>query len=185
MKCLMIGMEDNDISKRYMDITIPDAEIKLNCPVEILDAVRPDDPVIDHSKFSKIKAPTIGTKNKPWSGTEKAVWYSHVKAWESIMDGTEDAVWVLEHDVKVVIPPTTGYGITSWWGNAVGQARAYQMTPYLIERLYNAWLVENPIDMQIDTFMTKWFADHTHSRRLSMIFEIEHLQQFGTTIQHL
>ena len=59
------------------------------------------------------------------------------------------------------------------------------MSPYLIERLYNAWLTENPIDMQVDTFMTKWFDEHTHSKQLAMTFEIEHLQQFGTTIQHL
>jgi hypothetical protein len=184
-KAIIIGMKHNPISQRYLETIIPNARKMLSCEIEVMEAIRPGDPIIDHDKFSAIKGPTKGTKDKPWSETEKAVWYSHICAWKKILDQEDDAVWVLEHDAFVSIPPKFHYGINSIWGNAVGQARAYVMRPFIIERMLKDFENAKVIDMQIDTWMTKWMADRAHTTASAETFLVNHMQDHGTTIEHL
>jgi len=184
-KAIIIGMKHNPISQRYLETIVPNARMNLSCEIEIMEAVLPGDPVIDNDKFSKIKAPTHGTKNKPWSDTEKAVWYSHVAAWKKILDQEDEAVWVLEHDAFVSIPPKFHYGINSIWGNHIGQARAYVMRQFIIERMLKDFDDTKVIDMQIDTWMTKWMAERPHTAASAVTFLVDHMKDHGTTIEHL
>jgi len=185
MKCFMIGMKDNEISRKYMEITIPHTEDILGCKVQILDAILPDDSIIDHNKFSKIKTKTYGTTGKPFSSTEKAIWYSHLKAWDIILKNENESIWILEHDAIIDKPPVFENNTCAIFANNPGCAVAYCMKPYLVRRLKETFDTIKSMDMQVDTFMDWWFYFHNESKRLCKIVKAEQLTQFGTTITHL
>jgi len=187
--CYMIGMLDNDISKRYMEITRPNAEEMLDCDIRVFDAIQPNTITDEqHNKFAAIKSPTFGTMNsKPFTDTEKAVWLSHLTLWRKIVEEKrlDRSAWVLEHDALISKPPTLFPGCSSIFANDVGQALAYTMRPHILKRLIAEWDNDDQMDMQIDTFMSSWFRRHHQSKKAACLFFVDHLTEFGTTIRHL
>ena len=187
-KCFMIGMFDNEISRQYMEVTRPNAEEMFDCEVSVFDAIQPDS-ITDaqHKKFSTLKSPTKGSKNKPFSDTEKAVWLSHLTLWRKIVKEEKlgQSTWILEHDALVSKPPEQLPGKSSIFSNKVGQALAYTMRPHILKRLIEEWDYDTQMTEQIDTFMTGWFYKHHQSKRGAQLFFVDHMKEFGTTIHHL
>lgn len=185
--CFVIGMMDNEISKKYMDVTIPRAESVLGCPIHLFDAVRPGNPIIKNVPFAKYKQPTKGTKGRVLlSETEKAVFCSHTQLWYHILEHhQDDEVWVLEHDAYLPdVVPEFEENTTAIVANGIGSALAYSMRPNVLERLLFEFEMLPRHDWQIDTWMYDWFRRHQTTRKNIINFKAKHLNQFGTTIDH-
>ena len=187
--CYMIGMLDNAISRQYMEVTKPNAKDMLKCDIRVFDAIQPNTITDEqHNKFAAVKRPTVGTMDgKPFTDTEKAVWLSHLTLWRKIVKEEKlgQSTWILEHDAMISKPPKLRPGFSSIFANDVGQALAYTMKPYVLERLISEWDDDRHIDMQVDTFIHNWFMGHHQSKRAARLGFVDHLTEFGTTIHHL
>lgn len=181
----MIGMSDNDISKKYLEITIPEIERVTCLPVTIWEAITPNILPTQPLKFFSTK-PTIETPNsKILSATEMSVWYSHFTLWKHIKD-TKINSWVFEHDVdlsKITILPQYEKDIVTLRGK--GHLEGYFLTPKGADALYrNA--IELPIYYQVDGFV--YFLIHCRQSIKEIHYTpnlpINQLTVFGNTIDH-
>lgn len=186
-KNYIIGMSNNEISKKYMEITIP--EIKrttLNEDVVLWEGITPETLPLSPLCFEKTM-PTSGTTfSKELTLTEKSVWYSHYNLWKHISKN-ENNCWVFEHDVDlkhifILIPPMEKQFMTA---RNYGSLECYYITPYAAKLL--VYYAENKkINFQVDTFVNYVMKSHKKFKDISCSqnLPINQLKQFGTTIDH-
>lgn len=94
MKFYMIAMSDDPRSLHYMNKTIPSWTSR-GFSVEIFEATTPKNiDSLGELKFTERKA---SARNRRFSETEKAVWYSHYRLWKHCIE-IDQPIHVLEHD---------------------------------------------------------------------------------------
>ena len=178
-------MSDNDISKKYLEITIPEIERVTCLPVVIWEAITPDILPTKPLKFFPTKATINTPKSKLLSSTEIAVWYSHFTLWKHIMDSNINS-WIFEHDVdlsQVILLPEYKKDIVTLRGK--GHLEAYYITARGAHILYeNA--IKWPIYYQVDGFVYSLLDSKLSIQDLwfSPKLPINQLTMFGTTIDH-
>lgn len=134
----MIVMDDHPISQMYSRITIPTWQ-KFGYKINKFSAVTTKD-------LYKKQQLIFGKKGKRnFTGTEKAVWYSHFELWcECLTSGAP--IIILEHDSKIVkaLPDLSkeGYKFLSFInrdfgfkGRHLAPGSGYYITPIVAQRL--------------------------------------------------
>jgi hypothetical protein len=154
-KIYMIAIENHPISLMYQREVLPSwKEYKVN----IFKAITPKDLYKKHKLDFGIK------RNREFTSTEKAVWYSHFELWcKCIVEKTP--ILVIEHDSKLVKPLPDmleqGYKVLSFINRDFGAkgihiavGSGYYITPAFAERLIIAAVVR-PIHMNSDGHISR------------------------------
>lgn len=99
MKTYMIVIEGHPISEMYRRLVLPSWK---NYDVNFFNAVTPKD--LSYKTALTFAPLKVTLKNKrPFTDTEKAVWYSHYELWCKCARSRESML-ILEHDSKLVKP---------------------------------------------------------------------------------
>ena len=185
-KSFIIGMSDNIISKKYMDITIPEIERVLFQKPILWEAITPKTLPKQPLKFFPTK-PTIGTPfSREMTPTEKSVWYSHFLLWEYIYKEKINS-WIFEHDVNLskteILIKKSNKDIINY--NRVGGVHCYYLTINGAKQLYDNAIRRN-IHYQVDSFIyfLKKYSKEIKQISHTEYLEIGQLDCFGNTINH-
>lgn len=160
--------------------------------IQIIEAITPEtmhDCGID-IKFAPIKS--FGKYQRPFSDTEKCIFYSHAKALKIIQRKTNPGI-ILEHDAELIEPLSDDvykYDITSLGSirhvnGKFGQtpALSYLITPKISKMLYKHLTTitcHGNVDAYINEFMVKYGTQLKH------INHVNHMKDetIGNTIVH-
>ena len=186
----MIVMSEHPISQMYSRITIPSWE-KLNYKVNLFEAVTPKD------LYKKTKLDFAMKKSKggvrPFTETEKAVWYSHFELW-CLCATKRNPIVIIEHDslLKKELPDFKGHGykLLSYMdrdfrpkGKAIAAGSGYYITPELAFRLI-ANAVSTEIDQNSDGFIGS-ICNIVKQHKMRDFYYIEQINIDGlNTIDH-
>ena len=179
-------MSSNDISRAYMDISIPNIEDKTLEPVVVWEATTPETLPEGPLNFGILKPTVDRPFGKEFTDTEKACWYSHFLLWQHIVDKNEPA-YIFEHDVVLdntnVLPDIWYYHIVHL--AYPGSMEAYFITPYGASRYIEA-AKKNPLRDQTDTWANNLLTGSPQMKRISYSpeWKISQSLKFGTTIDH-
>lgn len=184
-RCYVIGMSDNEISRKYLDITIPQIERVTSITPFVWEAVTPSILPNKPLKFFRTK-PTLGTtESKSLSSTEMAVWYSHFTLWKHIKENGINS-WIFEHDVDLsnvnLLLPYVNDIVTL---KCKGCLEAYYLTPFGAKKLYDA-AIGMSIYYQVDGFVYNLVESRESFKKIhySPKLPISQLKMYGTTIDH-
>jgi GR25 family glycosyltransferase involved in LPS biosynthesis len=182
----MIVIDEHPISQMYSRITVPTWE-KLGHKINKFSAVTPKD-------LYKKRQLTFGAKkNRDFTGTEKAVWYSHFELWCECLKSKTPMI-ILEHDSKIIKPlpdlSKEGYKFLSFINRDFGQkgqhlapGSGYYITPLVAQRLI-AEAVCKPIAINSDGHL----ALNMNSRRQIKMNDFNYIEQINidglNTIDH-
>ena len=192
-KCavFLIRISDNPISMWFAGRTYQ-SWTNAGYNVQIIEAETPttmNNCGIDIS-FSPIKV--MGRQRRPFSETEKAVFYSHAKVLRLISRKTNPAI-VLEHDAELVKPlpddifdmDITALGCTPKGDGKISQAPAlsYFIRPNMANSLFKFLTsidCKGNVDAYINDYMKKYGSNNKH------IHHVKHLKDdnIGNTIEH-
>lgn len=140
--------------------------------------------------FSPIKV--MGRQRRPFSETEKAVFYSHAKVLRIISRKSNPAI-VLEHDAELIKPlpddiydmDITALGCTPKGNGRIAQtpALAYLIYPNIANRLYKFLTsieCKGNVDAYINDYMKEYGSNDKH------IHHVRHMKdnEIGNTIDH-
>lgn len=134
-RCFIIVIRDNEASEyyyNYVESSWTDSEFVL----ERFDAITPNDlqylnelnfRALNNQKYKKINY------RKPFSETEKAVWYSHYSLWKKCVELNEPII-IIEHDVLLIDSDLNVYENQKFitYDNSFG---CYYITPLLAKLL--------------------------------------------------
>lgn len=186
----MIVMSKHPISQMYSRITIPSWE-KLNYKVISFEAVTPKDLYKKTKLDFAMKESKSGVR--PFTGTEKAVWYSHFELW-CLCATKHTPIVIIEHDslLKKELPDFKGHGykLLSYMdrdfgpkGKALAAGSGYYITPELAHRLI-ARAVASEIDQNSDGFIAS-VCNIKKQHQMRDYFYIEQINIDGlNTIDH-
>lgn len=182
----MIIMDDHPISQMYSRITVPTWE-KLGHKINKFSAVTPKD------LYKKNKLSFGTKKNRDFTATEKAVWYSHFELWCECLKSTTPMI-ILEHDSKIIKPlpdlSKEGYKFLSFINRDFGQkghhlapGSGYYITPVVAQRLI-AYAVHKLISNNSDGHL----ANHMNIGRQEKMNDFSYIEQINidglNTIDH-
>jgi hypothetical protein len=134
----------------------------------------------------------MGRQRRPFSETEKAVFYSHAKVLRLISRKTNPAI-VLEHDAELVKPlpddifdmDITALGCTPKGDGKISQtpALSYFIRPNMANSLFKFLTsidCKGNVDAYINDYMKKYGSNNKH------IHHVKHLKDdnIGNTIEH-
>jgi len=178
-------MLDNDISCKYLELTLPEIERVTCIKPTIWNAVTPQTLPSGPLQFLKTK-PTIGThRSRNLTDTEKSVWYSHFTLWNHVSMNCASA-WIFEHDIDlsriIVFPEYTSDIVTI---KETGSVDCYYLTKRGATSLCHL-AVSSPITFQVDGFLSSLITTRTTIKNMHFCpkLPIEQLTMFGTTIDH-
>jgi GR25 family glycosyltransferase involved in LPS biosynthesis len=182
----IIGMSNNEISKKYMEITIPEIKRVTFQDVNIWEATIPETLPDGPLQFIKTK-PTKGTPfSKDLSSTEKSVWYSHYRLWKHIYENKLNS-WVFEHDVDlscidILLIANEKKFITA---KDFGCLECYYITHEAAKILID-YSESEKIYYQIDGFVNYLMRYRFNLKNISTTkkLKISQLTMFGNTIDH-
>ena len=150
----MIAMTDHPISQMYVREVMPSWEDHGITPT-IHEATTPKDLAYRNQLTFDIKRG--GRKKRPFTSTEKSVWYSHFDLWCKCIN--EGPLIIIEHDSKLMkpLPDMTkeGYKFLSYssdCNNSIAVGSGYYLTPLRAERLV-ARAVCREININSDGFI--------------------------------
>ena len=192
-KCavFLIRISDNPISMWFAGRTYQ-SWTNAGYEVQIIEAVTPEtmhDCGID-IKFAPIKV--MGRQKRPFSETEKAVFYSHAKVLKTIAKKTNPAI-VLEHDAELIKPlpddiydmDITALGCTPKSNGHYSQtpALSYLIYPKMAQRLYN-YLTTIDCKGNVDAYINQHMKDYGSNSK--HVHHVRHLKdnEIGNTIDH-
>lgn len=182
----IIGLPDNEISEKYMKITIP--EIKRVClsdPI-LWKGITPQTLKYHNElNFGHVKS-TIGTPyEREFYPVEKSIWYSHYTLWKEIKISNTPS-WIFEHDVNlshvdVLISPSTDICTTRVAGNLA----CYYLTSYGASVLSD-FATKEIIHYQVDGFLYALMLYRESVRKMSSIqkINVSQLTMFGSSKEH-
>jgi hypothetical protein len=183
----MIGMSDNEISKKYMDITIPEIIRIFGKPPIIWEATTPKTLPQNILNFGT-KKPTFGTPFRTnFSETEKSVWYSHFNIWTYLKNENKNA-YIFEHDVdltKVIdLPIVENKHIICYRG--IGHLECYYLTAKGATILCDLVSSYKTIEFQVDSFVDYHILCKESIQKIFFTpkFDIDQLNIYGNTIDH-
>lgn len=186
-KNYIIGMSNNEISKKYMEIVIPEIKRVTFNDVQLWEATTPETLPEGPLKFNKTKPTKMTPIPKELSPTEKAVWYSHYKLWKYIAQNVENC-WVFEHDVdlskiNVLFPTINKHLMTA---RNKGCMECYYITPHAA-KLISSIAEKEQIYYQVDGFVYYLIKSMDKIKNISstQLLPIEQLTHLGNTIDHL
>ena len=153
----MIVIDEHPISQMYSRITVPTWE-KLGHKINKFSAVTPKD------LYKKGQLIFGFKKNRNFTGTEKAVWYSHFELWCECLKSNTPMI-ILEHDSKIIKPlpdlSKEGYKFLSFInrdfgrkGHHLAPGSGYYITPLVAQRLI-AEAVCKPITSNSDGHLSR------------------------------
>jgi Glycosyltransferase family 25 (LPS biosynthesis protein) len=136
LACLIITVKGHAVSEAYRDYVLPFWHEQGIFP-ETFDAITPDTMVedIDFYDVAMTKYVQRGFR-KPFTPTEKAVWFSHIGCWRRVIDHGAPML-ILEHDAFPQRP-------AQFWYNPVVSYQAYDkgaMGCYVITPDFAAWMI--------------------------------------------
>ena len=184
----MITMQDHPISLMYTRECKPSWEDYILKPFE---AVTPKD-LAYKSKLDFNPMKTVG-KKRPFTATEKAVWYSHFELWCKCVH--RGPLIVIEHDSKLIEPlpdlSKEGYKFLSFINRDFGETgihmapgSGYYITPPIAERLV-ATAVARPIRMNSDGHLCE-ILNYKRQKKMNDFHYIEQINFDGlNTIDHV
>jgi len=150
----MIAMTDHPISQMYVREVMPSWKDHGITP-KIHEATTPKDLVYRNQLTFDIKRG--GRKKRPFTSTEKSVWYSHFDLWCKCIN--EGPLIIIEHDSKLMkpLPDMTkeGYKFLSYssdCNSSIAVGSGYYLTPLRAERLV-ARAVCREININSDGFI--------------------------------
>ena len=133
----MISMTDHPISQMYVREVMPSWKDHGITP-KIHEATTPKDLVYRNQLTFDIKRG--GRDKRPFTSTEKSVWYSHFDLWCKCI--REGSLTIIEHDSKLMKPlpdmSKEGYKFLSYSSdrsNNMAIGSGYYLTPVVAERL--------------------------------------------------
>lgn len=180
-------MSDHPISQMYVRITEPTWK-KHGYKINFFEAVTPKDLYKKHKlKFNR--------KDRNFTETEKAVWYSHFELWCKCLKNKRPML-ILEHDSKLVkpLPDLTdeGYKYLSFMvrdfgkykgRNVMSPGSGYYITPLIAQRLI-AHAVAEDIDMNSDGHICS-ITNYSKQNSMQDFYYIEQINIDGlNTIDH-
>lgn len=186
-KNYIIGMSNNEISKKYMEIVIPEIKRVTFNDVQLWEATTPETLPNGPLKFNKTKPTKMTPISKEMSPTEKAVWYSHYKLWKHIAQDVYNC-WIFEHDVdlsniKYLFPPIN---IELMTARGIGCLECYYITPNAA-KIISDIAEEEKIYYQVDGFTSYCMSSRFKLKKISnsQRLPISQLRHLGNTIDHL
>lgn len=185
-KNFIIGMSNNEISKKYMEIVIPQIKRVTFEDVNLWEGTTPETLPNGPLNFYKTK-PTIGTPfSKELSLTEKSVWYSHYRLWKHIHENKLSS-WIFEHDIDlskidVLVHRTNKKLITA---RDIGCLDCYYITHEAAEILIY-YSEKEKIFFQIDGFVRYLMEEKKELSKIccSQKMKVRQLKIYGNTIDH-
>lgn len=183
---LMISMTGNPISEHYRDLAKPTWEY-FGFTVHHFEAITPAT-MPNYLNFAPIKH---GKYKRPFSETEKAVWYSHIEAMRVVRDSRVPTI-IVEHDAmlqKRPHPIRYEADLVCFCRNKERRTKlpgaAYYIKPEYAKRVVNKIKSVKQIIFNSDLYLHKmndhqpagpqWYHDHAY----------QHIdKEVGTTIEH-
>jgi|TARA_B110000495_G_C23006809_1_gene594890 GR25 family glycosyltransferase involved in LPS biosynthesis len=156
----MIAMSNHPISQMYVREFMGSWKDHGITP-KLHEATTPKDLVYRNQLTFGIK--TKGREQRPFTSTEKSVWYSHFDLWCKCV--REGSLTIVEHDSKLMkpLPDMTkeGYKFLSYSSeyNTMAVGSGYYLTPAVAERL-----VANAVSREININSDGFIADTLNSR---------------------
>lgn len=178
-------MSGNDISQRYLELTIPEIERVTRIKPTLWEATIPETLFDGPLRFEPTR-PTFGTPySRQLTETEKSVWYSHFLLWTHIIRNCEKA-WIFEHDVDLSqIDLLQEYKKDIVTIANIGRVDCYFLTNYGAKQLYK-YALNMPIRFQVDGFVHYIIDAHESLKKIHYTpkLNVKQLTNFGTTIDH-
>lgn len=180
----MIVMKDHPISQMYQKLVMPSWE---GYKVYLFNATTPKDLIYEKKLEFGLKQ-----RQRPFTDTEKAVWYSHFKLWVKCLN--QGPLIVLEHDSKLKKPlpdmSKEGYKFLSYMdrdfgttGNHISVGSGYYITPSAAERLIS-YAVSKPINVNSDGHIAN-ILNYKKQKAMNDYWYIEQINIDGlNTIDH-
>lgn len=147
MNIQMIGISHCPKSRYYSEICL-DAWDRLGHSVNWFEATTPNSiPENGELRFGKDKWAKISGAN-PWTPTEKAIWYSHFRLWNYVIDN--GPTYIIEHDTYPTKPLFHFEGIVdaavfsifpryngAWLGTEehISPGSGYYLTPHIAKQM--------------------------------------------------
>jgi GR25 family glycosyltransferase involved in LPS biosynthesis len=187
----LIRISDNPISMWFAGRSY-ESWTKAGYGVQIVEAVTPETMGDDGIKINIAPIKKMGRQRRPFSETEKAIFYSHAKVLSIIARKTSPAI-VIEHDAELIKPlpdDLNDMGIASLGcingpGNRVSQtpALAYYIKPNIAKKLLEHLTTiscEGNVDAYINDYMKHYGTNNKY------ISHVNHMMDstLGTTIEH-
>ena len=190
-KIHMIGMSDHPVSQMYTRTVLPSWK-KHGYEVGHFEAITPK----DLYKKNKLIFGKKG-KSRPFSLTEKAVWYSHFELWCECLRRQEPFL-IIEHDAKLVKPlpdlsnvdykflayHDKDYGDINLQGKIMAPGVGYYITPLIAQRFVSLAIALQPIKQNSDGHIAS-FTSWKREEKLKDFYYIEQINIDGlNTIDH-
>lgn len=184
----MIVMEEHPVSQMYMREVLPSWK---NYKVHTFNAVTPKDLYKKHKlEFGR---KTSG-REREFTSTEKAVWYSHFELWCKCITENKPII-ILEHDSKLVKPlpdmSNEGYKFLSFINRDFGRAKGIHMAPgsgYYITPLVAQRLVANCVSKPISQNSDGHLGINMNYKRQTIMNDYHYIEQINidglNTIDH-
>ena len=183
----MIHMSEHPISQMYVRLTEPSWR-KFGHKLNFFEAVTPKD------LYKKNKL-IFNRKDRDFTETEKAVWYSHFELWCKCLNSGKGMI-IIEHDSKLVksLPnlQNEGYKYLSYMKRDFGKyegkcvlspGSGYYITPIVAQRLI-ASAVAKDIEINSDGHI----CDNTNIKRQTRMNDFYYIEQINidglNTIDH-
>ena len=140
--------------------------------------------------FSEVK--TSGKYQRPFSQTEKAVFYSHIVALNNARKKVSPSI-IVEHDAQLlssIDPKVLDYNIVALGHSLVSKntkvttpALAYFITPHIADLLYK-YLLRTNIKSNLDAYVMNYMMKYGEYEKFN--HHVLHLKDvsLGTTIDH-
>lgn len=183
----LIGMTDNLISKKYMDMCIPEIFRIFKKNPTVWEATTPKT-IPDGPLIFGTKKPTNGTPFRcNFSETEKSVWYSHFNIWQYLKNNNKNA-YIFEHDVDlsnvIDLPILAEKHIICYRG--IGHLECYYLTSkgaHILCDLVNSY---DEIQFQVDSFVDYHILCKESIKKIFYTpkFKITQMNMYGNTIDH-
>lgn len=164
---------------------------KLGYEVNFIDAITPQtmDNYPNQLNFADLK--TSGKYRRPFSPTEKAVFYSHVEALKVAGRKSSPSI-IVEHDAELLCPidpkvldcniAALGHSLISK-RKITTPALAYYITPVIADLLYK-YLLRTHIKSNLDAYVMNYMTKYNDDEKFN--YHVLHLkdESLGTTIDH-
>ena len=164
----------------------------LGYEVNFIDAITPQtmDDYPNQLNFSDLK--TSGKYQRPFSPTEKAVFYSHIKALNDARRKSSPSI-IIEHDAELLctLDPkildcniaALGHSLISERTKVTTPALAYYITPVIADLLYK-YLLRTHIKSNLDAYVMNYMVKYNDDEKFN--YHVLHLkdESLGTTIDH-